>query len=409
MIRQSSTRAFWLAIPGASRQRFTSCGDGFQQRRGNQGHTNSSLDGAYHPCSWQLHGRRVLPNIEVRLDHTAMPIANSEFLAAQLPCRRRDNQWPRISRVIYSDHIQDRFRMLLIMQSIPTPQSDLALLTSDLALFVRRQFWRIASWMQDRSMRKRTAFLAGARWRRRTQFAVDSQSPHQRILIRSHSESLFGGNPGIDDNQPFPIAFRQICKRLLDGLLTIYCESGATHQAATYALDHHNAGQGRHNVGAHGTTGTVVVSFANQSQTLVGSPSGNHRSVKREDFALLGTQADGLSLKVGQAPVVGGFKQQIQRELAALHSAFDTMPSPTQMHDKWQSRARQTPFSMNQATGHHGDQDNANKISRAQRQKLNETTHRRRSQINWSRARILGYWFWFHTSSIPNPTAPTQS
>src|SRR5258706_8903461 len=214
MIRESPTRALWIAIPRAGRQRSAVGGDGFQQRRRDQGHTDPSLDGCSYPSAWHLHGRRVLPDIKVGFDYTAMPVAGSEFLNAQLAGGGGDNQRSFVSRIIDSHHIQERFGIGFIMQAVPAPQSNLAFRAGDLTLFVRRKFGYSFPWMQDRSMRKRTAFLAAARARRRPQFGVDAQSPHQRILLGSRRKLLLGGNPGIDDNQPFSFAFWQIGKRL---------------------------------------------------------------------------------------------------------------------------------------------------------------------------------------------------
>jgi hypothetical protein len=85
---------------------------------------------------------------------------------------------------------------------------------------------------------------------------------------------------------------------------------------------------------------------------------------------------------MGQTPLIGMIKQLIQQKLTALHRTFNAVPTPFQMQYQGQRRTRQAAFMLHQTSRHHHNQDNANAISRARRQALNQATNGRCHQIH---------------------------
>src|SRR5438105_8850113 len=81
------------------------------------------------------------------------------------------------------------------------------------------------------------------------------------------------------------------------------------------------------------------------------------------------------------------------------------------MHHEGQDSASQAAFGLDEATGHHDNQDDANAESGAGRQGLDQTMHGRRRKVYWVGARIWGDWGeCFHNKpSIPNPSTESYS
>jgi len=60
------------------------------------------------------------------------------------------------------------------------------------------------------------------------------------------------------------------------------------------------------------------------------------------------------------------------------------------MDHEGQDRTGQAPFRLDEPTSPHGNKDDTNTEGGAQRQGLNQTMHRSRSQIYWVSARLWG-------------------
>src|SRR5262249_26969553 len=67
--------------------------------------------------------------------------------------------------------------------------------------------------------------------------------------------------------------------------------------------------------------------------------------------------------------------------------------------------------SLNEATSHHDDQDDANAESGARWQGLDQTMHSCRRKVHWVGTRIWGDWVecFHHRPSIPNPSTEIYS
>ena len=76
----------------------------------------------------------------------------------------------------------------------------------------------------------------------------------------------------------------------------------------------------------------------------------------------LTAQAHGLDRQTLEAPGKGPIEQGIQRYLAARHGTFDPMPAPAQLEYIGQGSAGQAPLMVDQLTGKHSDQHDANKV-----------------------------------------------
>src|SRR3989449_9503646 len=81
------------------------------------------------------------------------------------------------------------------------------------------------------------------------------------------------------------------------------------------------------------------------------------------------------------------------------------------MHHEGQDSAGQAPFGLDEAAGHHDNQDDANAEGGARRQGLDQTMHGCRRKGYWVSARIWGDWVeCFHNRpSIPNPSTESYS
>src|SRR5713101_6444756 len=81
------------------------------------------------------------------------------------------------------------------------------------------------------------------------------------------------------------------------------------------------------------------------------------------------------------------------------------------MHHEGQDSAGQAPFGLDEAAGHHDNQDDANAEGGARRQGLDQTMHSCRRKGYWVSARIWGDWVeCFHNRpSIPNPSTESYS
>jgi hypothetical protein len=81
------------------------------------------------------------------------------------------------------------------------------------------------------------------------------------------------------------------------------------------------------------------------------------------------------------------------------------------MHHEGQDSASQAAFGLDEAAGHHDNQDNANAEGGARRQGLDQTMHGRRRKVYWVGARIWGDWVecFHHKPSIPNPSIESYS
>src|SRR5437867_1966663 len=176
-------------------------------------------------------------------------------------------------------------------------------------------------------------------------------------------------------------------------------------------MNHHDRGQGGHDIGPHSPASPMAVAFARQGQALARPQTGNSRRVDGVDLAVLTAQPYRVERQVGQAPVGGTVKHGVEGERAPLHRALHPMPAPAQMDHEGQDSASQAPFGLDEPTGHHDKQDDANAEGGARRQWLNQTMHRSRSQVYWVCARIWGYWVeCFHNRlSIPNPSTACYS
>src|SRR6266481_9225719 len=81
------------------------------------------------------------------------------------------------------------------------------------------------------------------------------------------------------------------------------------------------------------------------------------------------------------------------------------------MHHEGQDSAGQAPFGLDEAAGHHDNQDDANAEGGARRQGLDQTMHSCRRKGYWVSARIWGDWVecFHHRPSIPNPSTESYS
>lgn len=175
-----------------------------------------------------------------------------------------------------------------------------------------------------------------------------------------------------------------------DGLLATRAEARAAHQAQSHAVDHHDAGDGGHNVGAHGALRAVPIAFAGSAQALAGAEAGNGRSIERLHGALLRPKADDLGRQCAHTPLKGGFKELIDQEVAALERPFTTMPAPTQMQHPGVDGTGQRAARGQQLAGHHHDQDDAEKIIGAGGHQQQQVVNRPSRQIDWGSGGLFG-------------------
>ena len=77
---------------------------------------------------------------------------------------------------------------------------------------------------------------------------------------------------------------------------------------------------------------------------------------------------------MARAPSISLFKEHVERKLPAFHRLLNPMPAPLQMYHQRQSRTREAAM-LPQPPRQHGDQHDANALRRAERQRVNETTH----------------------------------
>ena len=93
---------------------------------------------------------------------------------------------------------------------------------------------------------------------------------------------------------------------------------------------------------------------------------------------MLTAQTHGVDRQVGQAPVGGPVKHGVEGERTPLHRALHPMPAPAQMDHEGQDSAGQAPFGLDEPTGHHDNQDEANAEGCARRHWLHQTMDRSR-------------------------------
>src|SRR5262245_52120571 len=81
------------------------------------------------------------------------------------------------------------------------------------------------------------------------------------------------------------------------------------------------------------------------------------------------------------------------------------------MHHEGQDSAGQAAFSLDEATSHHDNQDDANAESGTRCQGLDQTMHGCRCKVHWVGTRIGGDWVecFHHRPSIPNPSTEIYS
>src|SRR5262252_1494810 len=101
-------------------------------------------------------------------------------------------------------------------------------------------------------------------------------------------------------------------------------------------------------------------------------------------------------------------KQSIELDLAALHGAFHTMPTPFQMDDERQYCSCQTTFILHQAPGHHYDQDHSDAIGRTRGQGLDQTTNGCCRQVYWVGGRVWRYESWFSHTTLASPDSTAE-
>jgi hypothetical protein len=97
---------------------------------------------------------------------------------------------------------------------------------------------------------------------------------------------LLGGNAGIDDQEPFPQDGGQIIEHASHRVLAARAKPGAAYQAHTHPLNHHDRGQGRHDIGPHGPACPMAVAFACQGQARARPQTSNGRRVDGVDLAM---------------------------------------------------------------------------------------------------------------------------
>ena len=115
----------------------------------------------------------------------------------------------------------------------------------------------------------------------------------------------------------------------------------------------------------------------------------------------LTTQAHRLDRQALEAPSKGPIEQRIQRYLTALPGTFDPMPAPAQLEYVGQGSASQAPLMVDELTGKHSDEHDADKISGASRQSANQVVNSTSSQVHWLRGQMKRGIGWFrHPPSL---------
>jgi hypothetical protein len=120
----------------------------------------------------------------------------------------------------------------------------------------------------------------------------------------------------------------------------------------------------------------MTVAFAQQrARLLIGTQPDDRRGVDGMDGPPLTTQAHRLDRQALEAPSKGPIEQRIQRYLTALPGTFDPMPAPAQLEYVGQGSASQAPLMVDELTGKHSDEHDADKISGASRQSANQVVN----------------------------------
>ena len=111
-------------------------------------------------------------------------------------------------------------------------------------------------------------------------------------------------------------------------------------------MNHHDRGQGGHDIGPHGPASPMAVACARQGQARARPQTGDGRRVDGVDLAVLTAQPYRVERQVGQAPGGGTVKHGIEGARAPLHRAFHPMPAPAQMDHEGQDSAGQAAFGL---------------------------------------------------------------
>jgi hypothetical protein len=80
------------------------------------------------------------------------------------------------------------------------------------------------------------------------------------------------------------------------------------------------------------------------------------------DRTMLGPQTHRFDWQALDTPGKRTIEQRVERQLAALHGAFDPVPTPAEMDDVGQRGAGETPLMVDELTGKHGDKHDTDEV-----------------------------------------------
>src|SRR6516165_6858384 len=191
-----------------------------------------------------------------------MPVAYPTLLTRQLTCRRTHEQRGVVSRIINPHDIEPDSGELLIVQHMPPPQPYEPSLPREVALHVWCDFWHVAPGMEHRTVQGAPPrFACGWGWST-PQLDVAPQTPQQGVLLGRCRKLLLGGNAGIHDQKPGPRGGGQSIEHARHRVLAAGTKPDAAHQSHTHPLNHHDRGQGGHDISPHSPASSMAVAFA---------------------------------------------------------------------------------------------------------------------------------------------------
>jgi hypothetical protein len=234
---------------------------------------------------------------------------------------------------------------------------------------------------------------------------VLAQASPQRIPCGGCLKLLDGGNARIHAEQALLTALGQISKDFGHGLLARGPKAGAPHQADPDPANQDDRRQRGHEVGLHCPLGAMAVPLPHQCAPLLVGPQPDYgRGVEGRDGAPLTPQAHRLDGQARQAPDEGPIKQGVQRYLAPLQGAFDSMPTPAQMAHIRQGGTGEASLMVDELTSKHRDEYDPDKVGGPYRQRPHQSVNCVRGQIHWLGSQGQWWSVWLrHLTTLAEP------